>query len=49
MTKMKLKLPRKRNPIARILRDPLFRAKRIPKANAYRRRPKHQRNPEQSD
>jgi hypothetical protein len=38
--------PRRRNPVARALRDALYRARREANRRRYSRKPKHKREPE---
>ena len=40
--------PKRRNLAARALRDPLFRPKALPNPNAYRRRSKFNKKPDES-
>ncbi|HLT01150.1 MAG TPA: hypothetical protein VK001_03185 [Geminicoccaceae bacterium] len=41
--------PRRRNPVARTLRDPAFRARREANRRRYSRKRKHQRPPEDDE
>jgi hypothetical protein len=41
--------PRRRNPVARTLRDPAFRARREANRRRYSRKRKHRREPESDD
>jgi hypothetical protein len=41
-----VKPPRRRNPVARALRDALYRARREANRRRYSRKPKHRRTPE---
>jgi hypothetical protein len=41
--------PRRRNPVARMLRDPAFRARRATNRRRYSRKHKHEREPESDD